>query len=242
MTKLCVKCEKDIFILDENGGCKNSKACVKGNNHCLECNDEDNLCKKCEEIYFPDENGGCSYTNNYEISYDGKCFKCKENYILIGKNSYYLKDEDLKICKSLYSEDLKNCKKIDTNIGICQECNQGFYSSTDNKKCTITENCYESTFGVCNKCNNGFYLDKLTQKCLKQEGAFEHCRESLDGKTCDVCDEDYYFDEEHICYGTNYCAIREDNLKCKQCINGYYLSSSGDCCTQKKTVILEIKI
>ena len=32
----------------------------------------------------------------------------------------------------------------------------------------------------------------------------------------------------------HFCAIRGDNLKCKQCINGYYLSSSGDCCTPEK--------
>ena len=232
VTKLCVKCEKDIFVPDETGGCKFSKTCVKGNNHCLECNDEENLCKKCEESYFPDENGGCSYTNNCEISYDGKCLKCKEDYILIGKNDYYI--EGLKICKSLNSEDLKNCKKIDTEKGICQECNQGFYSNTDDNKCTKTQNCYESTFGICIKCNRGFYLNKLTQKCLKQEGIFENCRESLDGKTCDACDEDYYFDDDHMCCGTNFCAIREDKYRCKQCINGYYLSSYGDCCTLEK--------
>ena len=82
VTKLCVKCQKDIFVPDENGGCKYSKTCIKGNNHCLECNEEGNLCKTCEEAYFPDENGGCSYTNNCVISYDGKCLKCKDDYIL----------------------------------------------------------------------------------------------------------------------------------------------------------------
>ena len=232
VTKLCVKCEKDIFVPDENGGCKYSKTCIKGNNHCLECNEEGDLCQKCEEAYFPDENGGCSYTNNCVISDDGECLKCKDEYILIGKNNTY--DEGLKICKSLNSEDLKNCQKIDTEKGICQECKQGFYSSTDDGKCTLTEHCYESTFGICRKCNYGYYLDIHTQKCLKQEGAFEHCRESLDGKTCDVCDEDYYFDEEHICCGTNYCAVRGDYYRCKQCINGYYLSNYGDCCTTEK--------
>ena len=58
----------------------------------------------------------------------------------------------------------------------------------------ITQNCYESTFGICRKCNYGIYLNKPTQKCLKQEWVFEHCRESLDGKT---------YDEENICCRTN---------------------------------------
>ena len=234
VSKLCVKCEKDIYVPDENGGCTYSKKCVEGNHHCSKCNDEGDLCKECEESYFPDENGGCSYTNNCEISYEGKCLKCKEDFILIGHNDYYEANEGLKICKSLNSEDLKNCEKIDNEKGICQQCKSGFYLSNDDRKCTITENCYESTFGVCRKCTYGFYLDKKAQKCLKQEGVFEHCKESLDSKTCDECDEDYYFDSEHICCGTNFCSIRGDYNKCKKCIDGYYLSSYGDCCTSEK--------
>ena len=68
-----------------------------------------------------------------------------------------------------------------------QECKQGLFLSTDDRKCTSTENCYESIFVICNIWNEGFYLDKLLQKCLKQEASFDHCRELLDGKTCDVC-------------------------------------------------------
>ena len=102
------------------------------------------------------------------------------------------------------------------------------------RKCTLTANCYESTFGICRKCRYGFYLDKKEQKCKKQENGFEHCRESLDGISCEVCDEDYYFDEEGNCCGTNYCSIKDDYNKCKKCINGYYLSSFGDCCTQEQ--------
>ena len=205
ITKLCIKCDLNIYSPDENGGCKYAHKCEIGLNQCDEFNENGDLCKKCVEGYFPDENGGCSYTNNCEISYDGECLKCKENYILIG---LYTVNGDFIICKSLNSEDLRNCEKIDIENGICQECKQGFYPSTDERRCSQTENCYESTFGVCNKCNEGLYLDRLTQKCLKQEGAFEHCRETLDGKTCDACDEDYYFDEEHICCGTTFLCYK----------------------------------
>ena len=234
VTKLCVKCQKNIYTPDDKGGCKNAETCIEGNNHCSECDSEKKLCKKCEEAYYPDENGGCSYSDNCEISYEGKCLKCKKDFILIGKYDYYSDDYEIKICKSLNSEDLKNCEKIDTEKGACQQCQSGYYLSNDDRKCTLTQNCYESTFGVCRKCNYGFYLDKREQKCVKQEGAFEHCRESLDGKTCDVCDEDYYFDEEGICCGTNYCAERGEYYKCNKCMNGYYLSRYGDCCTKEK--------
>ena len=234
ITKLCIQCEKDIYVPDENGGCEYAKKCVEGNHHCSECSEDGKLCKKCEPSYYPDENGACAYTNNCEISYEGKCLKCKEDFILIGKNEYYYSYEELKICKSLNSEDLKNCEKIDTERGMCQTCKSGYYLSNNDRKCTLTENCYESTFGVCRKCTNGFYLDKKEQKCKKQEGAFEHCRETLDGKTCDVCDDEFYFDEEGICCGTNYCAVRGQYYRCEKCINGYYLSSYGDCCTPEK--------
>ena len=234
VTKLCVKCERNIYTPDDKGGCKNAKTCIEGNHHCTECDSENKLCKKCEEAYYPDENGGCSYSDNCEISYEGKCLKCKEDFILIGKYDYYSDDNEIKICKSLNSEDLKNCEKIDTEKGACQQCKSGYYLSNDDRKCTLTQNCYESTFGVCRKCNFGYYLDKKEQKCVKQEGVFEHCRESLDGKTCDVCDEDYYFDDEGICCGTNYCAERGEYYKCNKCISGYYLSSYGDCCTKEK--------
>ena len=234
ITKLCVKCEKDIYAPDEFGGCKKAEKCIKGINHCSECNDEGNLCKTCEESYYPDENGGCSYTNNCEISYEGKCIKCREDFILIGKSEYYSTDDEIKICKSLNSEDLKNCEKIDLEKGICQQCKNGYYLSNDDRKCTKTQNCYESTFGVCSRCTAGYYLNKREQSCLKQEGIFEHCRESLNGQSCDACDDDYYFDGEGICCGTNYCEKRGEYYKCEKCIDGYYLSSYGDCCTKEK--------
>ena len=68
LTKLCIKCEKDIFVPDLKGGCEGAKKCLLGNNYCKECDEDSKLCKVCEDGYFPDENGGCSYTNNCEIS------------------------------------------------------------------------------------------------------------------------------------------------------------------------------
>ena len=125
ITKLCAKCDKNIYSPDENGGCKYVKKCEIGLNHCDECNENGQLCKKCIEGYFPDENGGCSYTDNCEISYYGKCLKCKENYILIGpkeieENIY--KNDVIKICKPINFGDLKNCEVINQITGLCQTC------------------------------------------------------------------------------------------------------------------------
>ena len=225
ITKLCIKCEKDIYSPDEIGGYVYARKCREGKNYCSKCEEDGKLCRTCEEAYFPDENGGCSYSNNCEISEEGNCLKCKENYILIGNT---------KLCKLLDSGDFKNCQIIDQEIGICTECKNGYYLSEDDNKCTTTENCSESIYGVCRKCIYGYYLYKKQQKCIKQEGVFENCQESLNGETCDICDEDFFFDEEGLCCGTNYCAEKGEYYRCKKCINGYYLSIYGDCCTPEK--------
>ena len=82
ITKQCIKCDKNVYSLNKNGECEQSKICVLGQNYCIECNELGNLCQKCEEGYFPDENGACSYSNNCKISYLGKCLKCNSGYFL----------------------------------------------------------------------------------------------------------------------------------------------------------------
>ena len=189
VAKLCVKCDKDIFVPDKNGGCQYSKKCILGKNNCLECNINEDLCLKCIDGYFPDENGGCSYTDNCEISYQGKCLKCKNGFILIGEDKEYNKENEIKICKSLYAGELKNCEIINTSSGQCEKCKEGFFLNNGDKNCVSTENCYESIFEVCTKCNQNYYLDKKNLECKKQIDNFEHCKESIDGETCENCDE-----------------------------------------------------
>jgi len=232
ITKLCVKCDKDIYSPDENGGCQNAKKCILGHNNCIQCNEKGNLCEKCLDGYFPDENGGCSYTDNCEISYEGQCLECKTNFILIGlNNSFY---EGIKICKSIVLGDLKNCLIINRDLGYCEECKKGYFLNFGDKKCTKVENCYQSTFDICTKCNNGYYLNKKENKCLFQDEIFGNCLQTLDGKTCDVCEEDFYFNEENKCNAINFCSKSKNNYSCEKCISGYYLTQYGTTCTQEK--------
>lgn len=223
ITQLCLKCNKDIFVPDQNGGCEGAKLCKIGNNYCQECQDNSYLCKKCEEGYFPDENGGCSYTDNCEIAYKGECIKCKNNYILVGENSYLF--EGFILCKSVYSQDFKNCEEINIRKGICSKCKEGFYLNKIDNRCIATEHCLESSYGECLQCTYDYYLDKLNNKCKKQEGIFSYCKLTIDGKSCDICNEGYYFDEEGNCTEINFCSKSGENGKCEKCITGYYLSS-----------------
>ena len=229
ITNLCIACDSDIYAPNDKGGCDYARKCKEGNNYCIECNGEGKLCKKCEEGYFPDGNGGCTYTNNCDVSYQGECLICNEGYILIGQQFNLMKE--LKICKSLNSDDLKNCKRINTIKGICVECEEGFYKNYGDQRCIKTENCYESVFGVCTKCNEYYYLNKLEDKCLMQQGFFEHCKETLDGETCNSCEENYHFNQEGRCIWTNYCAEESVIGKCKKCFDGYYVAKKDGSCT-----------
>ena len=225
MTKLCIKCEKDIYIPDEFGGCEYAHKCTLGVNNCLECNENGDLWLKCIEGYFPDENGGCSYTDNCEIAHKGKCLKCKENFVLIGEEKKeYEKEKEIKICKSINFGDLKNCEKINLSSGLCNKCKEGYFMTSGEKKCILTENCSESIFDVCVKCDEFYYLDKKQSKCIRQKDNFDNCKESLDGKTCEVCEDGYFFDENKNCIDVSYCR-RGYGFICEECIPGYYLNS-----------------
>ena len=224
LNNLCLKCKNDILIPDNDGGCIGIKKCKLGNNYCQKCNEKGDLCDTCEEGYYPDKNGACSYVDKCALSFQGECFQCENNYFLVYKT---------KLCKSLYSTDLKNCQKINETNGFCDICEEGYYLNKGDKTCTLTENCYSSSFGICNSCNEGYYLDKKNEKCIKQEKNFLHCKETIDNVNCDKCDEDYFFSEDGFCVGTNFCSKSSDNL-CTECINGYYLTEKNNYCSYDK--------
>ena len=223
LTNLCHKCEKpDILIPNENGGCDGARKCFLGQNYCLECETDGILCKKCEENYYKDENGGCTYSEGCEISYKGECLKCKKGYVLIGKIN------EFKFCKSLSIENYKNCKEINQETGFCTKCDDNFYLTGGDYKCVSIENCKESIFGNCISCNYNYYYNKKEDKCLAKEGNFTYCKQSFDGKNCEICDDDYYKDDNGICVETQYCSESEDFI-CKKCKPGYYLSFYNAC-------------
>ena len=220
LNQLCIKCDKDIYSPDENGGCGKALKCISGKNYCQECYDELGLCKECEEGFFPDQNGGCSYTANCDISDRGQCIKCKDTFIIIGEDTGFF------ICKSIYSQDFKNCEEINMKKGICTKCKEGYSLTKIDNRCIETENCLESYFGKCIQCSNNYYLDKIDNKCKIQNDTFINCKLTIDGKNCDECNDLYYFDEKGKCQEINFCSEFDDSGKCEKCIKDYYLSSS----------------
>ena len=229
---LCLKCDKEIYTPDSNGGCEYFKNCIMGSNFCTECEEKENLCKECDNGFFPDEYGGCSYTNNCKISYRGECLECKEDYILIGEKD--ISKEGIRVCKSLISEEYKNCKSIDEKKGKCIQCNDGYYLNEYDKKCTKTKFCKESQYGVCKQCIINFYLDKSSDECKEKTEFFKHCKESIDGITCSVCEDNYFFDDDNLCTIVKYCSKSKSPYECEECISGYYLTEYEESCTPEK--------
>ena len=134
----------------------------------------------------------------------------------------------------MLSGDLKNCEEVNKSKGYCEKCKEGYYLTSGDKTCIKTEKCYQSIFETCIKCNGGFYLDKKDSTCKNQtdRGTFAHCKESIDGKTCDICDDNYFFDEEGKCILFNFCSKASDNgLECIKCNKGYYPTHYGKICT-----------
>ena len=228
LTKLCSKCTLEIYSPDENGGCSPLAKCVAGKNYCSECDEQEKKCSKCESNIFPDENGGCSFIDNCELSYNGKCLKCKSDYTLIGGE-----EDSFKICKSLNSEDFLNCQSFNKVTGLCETCETGYFLNTGDLRCSKTQNCYESIFGKCTSCLGGYYLDKKEDNCKTQAGSLLNCKESLDGEKCEVCNDDFFFDEKGNCIGVNYCAEGRF-YGCDKCIEGYYLTFDKLACTKEQ--------
>ena len=226
LTNLCIKCDKNIYKPDENGGCEFSKTCKIGQNYCHTCNSNENFCSSCDLGYYADESGGCATTENCIISYKGECLQCTEDYYLLGNDKF-------KYCKYKYSEELQNCEDINFENGLCENCTYGYFKNSGDNKCIETKNCTESLYGVCTKCEEGFYLDKRDDEC-KNWDKIQYCKISIDGEFCDECVENYYITENGKCVKTKYCEKSDENLVCRKCVDNYYLSLNDDSCTNEK--------
>ena len=223
LTNLCIKCINEVLIPNDSGGCDGINKCIFGKNFCNKCNEEETLCQECEPGLFPDSNGACAYTQNCILSLRGQCILCESDYVLLEQNNYAR-------CKSLKSDDLKNCKIINNTYGWCEECEDGFYLNEGDKKCIQINNCYESTFGKCDYCIENYYLDKEKNECIEKNNTlFLNCKKTLDGEKCQECEENYFLSKDGICILTNFCKKTEKNEKCAECIEGYHLIKNNVC-------------
>ena len=229
LTDKCAKCISDKYIINKEGIC--SPQCFPGKNYCNECDEFEQLCVECELGYYPDQIGSCSLIPNCDISSQGKCLKCISDYILIGKY-----EDTFKLCKNRNSEEFRNCKYINYETGLCEECEEGYFLTEGDFKCIKTQNCYESTFGICIQCIFGFYLSKIKNECIKITDSFFYCKQTLDEKNCDLCNFGYYMAEDGQCSLSINCAktLQRD---CIECSTGYKLTNNNMCAKEQNCYI-----
>ena len=229
LTNECIKCISDNFIPNNKGGCTGK--CQIGKNYCNKCDSEGKLCLECQSNYYPDKVGSCSIVANCESSYEGICNKCEEDFILIGDEV-----KGFKFCKSKNSVDFKNCQKINTKNGLCEECKEGYFLNKGDFKCTSIENCYESTFGICDSCVDGYYLNKNKELCQQISDLFVYCKQTLDEKNCDKCNFNYYLAEDGQCTDTIMCSKTIKGI-CIECISGIHLLKDNSCSFEENCAI-----
>jgi hypothetical protein len=69
--------------------------------------------------------------------------------------------------------------------------------------------------------------------CEEKNEKFLNCKNTLDGKVCNECDEGFYFSEDENCVKTNFC-LKSNKNNCIECKDGYYLSKDKLSCTNEE--------
>ena len=213
--KSCFKCDDLLF---GNPGCLSSSKCNIDtfNNH-LRCN-------QCKEGYFKknQECFPCSMQNigckkcSYSITDNFICEECFDGYILNSSKLCELKkcieypeiSIGCLICEDKLKESKSKCESckedfFKTKIETCIYCKSDAYGGHGCEQCDYFDGEIK-----CSYCPEGSVLDN-NRKCLK-------CEEEL-GEGCSNCK--YIFNEED----------KKNKLICTECIDDYYLSSSGHC-------------
>ena len=195
-----MKCPDGLYY-SEDGKCSITNYCSLSRN--------DHSCRKCVYGYYLSLNNICTNDVNcyHGDKKTGLCMSCDFNYYL---------DLQEKKCKSNLEEEKYNfCSFVDN--GICTKC-ENFYHLTEDKKCSITENCAVSKNSLCQKCIDGYYLG-LDNKCTDVEKCI-YSEESI----CSECENGFYYDQHD-----KLCKEAEGNFtNCR--INSFYDQGLCDCC------------
>lgn len=190
--------------------------------HCLETSG--GICISCELGYYLSNNlckdayltpafHNCKETNN-GIS----CTACNDGYFF-SKNGECVNTQ--------------NCKKSHKRLSFCEECDEGFYLSSNGLFCSSSPNCIYGDIetGKCLDCKDGFYLDLNDNQCKsnQENDKFKNCKKG--GEKCDECIYKYYLGEDGLCSLSKDCANSDQEGRCLKCSEGFFLSSYDNKCT-----------
>ena len=171
----------------------------------------------CEDSFYFDEEYRCVNSNFCkESDGSGKCKECMPGYY---------PSRDGNICTTT-----ENCFSGIKVIGVCNNCNSGYYIDYRDHKCKSNQednefqNC-EVVDRECIKCAVSYYLGE-DHKCTK----IEFCGESING-TCIECKQGYYLGLDGKCTTIKNC-LYSTVFECTECENKYFYEKNKKICKE----------
>ncbi|ELP88767.1 hypothetical protein EIN_450030, partial [Entamoeba invadens IP1] len=214
----CFECQ--IGYTQKSSASLSCEACNTAFSDCQKCSQTIRKCESCVDGKYPSTSSpfNCilcdtSCENNCNTT-NGKCIKCKENYV------FKLNDE-MK-CESCFSFD-QNCLKCSEDFERkCITCSNGYYLSGG--KCVRCDSscnfqCDKIT-GNCLNCSSGYVpsnpISKTCQSCTSFDANCQTCSTQFERK-CLICESSFYTSANGSC------------VKCDVTCNGECDGSSGNC-------------
>lgn len=232
----CILCSEG-YNLGKDNFCSNVEHCIYSRfNFCRECEDGyyySTVDQKCLETEGIKNLENCKYTC---VNPDGtRCCECKKNYYL-NSNSLCVENNE--------EGPLYKCRFADKN-NTCWKCIDGFYLGSEDKKCSLIENCKKSeNENICLECDEYYCLDSNKGKCIRNDFLYDvnkifyfACKKTNEkGTQCEECIEGYELNENGFCYSFENCAATNTYIdengplgpeECEQCEDiqskkGYY--------------------
>ena len=217
------------YYLGLDAYCSEIERCIYSRfNDCIECQDGyyyHSIDKKCIKSEGVQSLENCKYTCKYPDS--TQCCECKNNYYL---------DSNKTLCNDNNEEGaFYKCRYADKDGEKCRECVEGYHLGSEDKKCTLNENCKISeNENRCLECDDYFCLDVKSGKCIRNEflenekvKIYFACKKTnKEGEACEQCIEGYEVNDEGYCVNMANCEENKDG-KCMKCNNeknknGYY--------------------
>ena len=215
--EVCSRCEFGYYL--------KNKECVKETaKNCL-TSISPYSCHTCANNHYLSTDNG--FTNCIPIDIEN----CKENI------QY---ENRCKVCEYFYALNKENkCVKITKHIPFCK-----VYSLTD-LEC-LSEECYDFQ---CEECDNRFVLSIDQKKCIDVDipNQFDNCSSLryLSKPTCTSCISGYYFNNDSCLscsyqtyeQGCEYCDY-ENQERCLVCRSGYWMDIDGNCIFNSNLILI----
>ena len=156
------------------------------------------------------------------------------------------------ICESEHFPILENL--------LCLPCNDSYYGQIGCKGECDSSDFSNSGFAYCQKCKEGYYnIEGICHPCNEgSQGCAECTYKNEENDTnkifkCKKClnDEEYKLNDEFRCVKCNEylkncqkCHFIGDNfeVKCDDCLNGYYSEEYKTCCNRERITVIAINV